>query len=99
MKCQIVRDVIYERVNTFLVLVSTLSDEFVSNFDFRFQQIPIEVVAVHLQKLGHNFTFLLKLIFYISGLETVYSLIRETKRSIGFRDHMQAHTLNMGESP
>ena len=41
-----------------LVFVSSLGDKFISDFDFRFQQIPVEVVAVNLQKLSKYFSFL-----------------------------------------
>ena len=41
-----------------LIFGSSLSDEFVPDFDFGFQQIPIEVVAVEVQQFANNFTFL-----------------------------------------
>lgn len=47
-----------KKCRTYLVLVTTLCDEFISYFDSRFQQVFVQVVTVNTQQFCDTSTFL-----------------------------------------
>ncbi len=52
------KPIYFKQPQQYLVFVPSLGDKFVSNFNFWFQQVSVEIVTVNLKELGHSFALL-----------------------------------------
>ncbi len=52
------KPIYFKQPQQYLVFVPSLGDKFVSNFNFWFQQVSIEIITVNLKELGHSFALL-----------------------------------------